>query len=324
MELLHQLKQSGGMDKLAAMRAFVRIVDDGSLSAAAVTLGRSLPTMVRTLAALEASLGVVLLRRTTRRMSLTSEGRFYLDHCRRILGEVEAAEELVGRTHAEPRGPLRITAPVVFGQKHVVPAVLDFVRRYQAVQIELVLLDRVVDLVDEGIDAGVRIARLPDSSLIAVPIAHMRRVVCASPAFLRQHGEPAQPEDLATRPSINFQTLAPGGGWSFRRNGRDVVVAVRGPFVTNQAAAALDACTAGLGFGRFLAYQVAEAVAAKRLRVVLREFEIEPTPVSLVHPEARMVSPRLRLFLDALKKHLQARRIGALPDDPPPARRAKG
>lgn len=293
------------MDKLGAMRAFVEIVDRGSLTAAAGALDRSLPAMVRTLASLERSLGVVLLRRTTRRMSLTDEGRVYLERCRRILADVSEVEELVGAGGGDPRGPLLVTAPVLFGQMHVAPAAVEFARRHPAVRVELLLLDRVVDLVDEAIDVAVRIARLADSSLIAVPVGQVRRVLCASPELLRTSGEPAHPEELADRPCVHFRGLAPGRTWHFEERGRDLAVPVTGAFTTNQAAAAIEACAAGLGFGLFLSYQVEAALRAGRLRVVLREFEPPPLPVSLVHAEARLPSPRLRAFLDWMKKHLR-------------------
>jgi DNA-binding transcriptional LysR family regulator len=295
------------MDQLAAMRAFVEIVDRGSLTAAAVSLDRSLPTMVRTLAALERSLGSVLLRRTTRRMSLTEEGRVYLERCRRILADVDEAGELVGPGRGEPRGPLRVTAPVLFGQMHVAPAVVQFLRRHPAVQVELLLLDRVVDLVDEGIDAAVRIARLADSSLIAIPVGQMRRVVCASPDLLRAGGVPARPEELAERPCVRFLGIAPGNTWSFQDTGGELAVPVGGGFTTNQATAAIEACAAGLGFGRFLSYQVEPEVRAKRLRLVLREFEPAPIPVTLVYAGARLLSPRLRVFLDWMRRSLRGR-----------------
>ena len=300
------------MDKLAAMRAFVEIVDRGSLSAAAVTLGRSLPTMVRMLAALERSLGVVLLRRTTRRMSLTPEGRVYLERCRRILADVAETEDVVGATRAEPRGRLRVTAPVLFGQMHVVPVITTFLAAHPGVQIELLLVDRMLDLVEEGIDAAVRIARLPDSSAIAIAVGSMRRVVCASPALLRRVGTPRRPEALAARPCVRFHGLAPNAAWHFEDAGRPVVVPIEGPLTTNQSAAAVTACVAGLGFGLFLAYQVASEVAAGRLRVVLPGYEPPPLPVSLVHPEARLVFPRLRIFLDWMTRRLRRQKIGAL------------
>ncbi len=151
------------MDVLAAMRAFVRIVEEGSLTAAAEALDRAPPTMVRTLAALEAHLGVRLLVRTTRQMALTEEGRVYLDRCRRILADVEEAEEAVAAGRSEPRGEIRATAPVLFGQRHVAPAVTEFVRAHPRVRVDLLLLDRVVQLVEEGLDVGVRIGALEDS-----------------------------------------------------------------------------------------------------------------------------------------------------------------
>jgi DNA-binding transcriptional LysR family regulator len=173
--------------------------------------------------------------------------------------------------------------------------------------VELLLLDRIVDLVDEGIDLAVRIARLADSSMIAVPVGHVRRVVCASPKLLRAGGEPSRPEELADRPCVRFRGLAPGNTWHFQQAGREIAVAVRGGFTTNQAAAAIEACAAGLGFGLFLSYQVDPAVRAKRLRVVLRDYEPPPVPVSLVHAEARLLSTRLRVFLDWMKPRLRER-----------------
>ncbi len=287
------------------MRVFVEIVDRGSLTAAGQALHRSLPTMVRTLASLEEELGATLLRRTTRRMSLTDEGRAYLDRCRRILADVAEAESLVGDGGSEPRGPLRVTAPVLFGYLHVAPALAAFAIRHPAVHVELLLYDRVVDLIEEGIDAGVRIAKLPDSTLIAAPLGSVRRVVVASPTLLREHGTPVRPEALADRPCVRFEGPALGAGWSFRDGDRDLSVPVRGRFATNQAAAAIAACEAGLGFGAFFSYQVEAALRAKRLRVVLREFEPASVPVSLVYPEARRLTSRLRAFLDWMKPRLR-------------------
>jgi DNA-binding transcriptional LysR family regulator len=300
------------MDKLAAMRTFVEIVDRGSLTAAGEALDRSLPSMVRVLANLEAALGAVLLRRTTRRMSLTEEGRVYLDRCRAILADVAEAEALVGDVTGEPQGPLRITAPVLFGQRHVAPAAAEFLTLNTAVEIDLLLLDRVVDLVDEGIDAAVRIARLADSTMIAIPIGSMRRVVCASPALLERHGRPDRPEQLSELPCVRFFGLSPSSTWHFPRKGGDLGVPVKGGFTTNQAATAVTACAAGLGFGNFLAYQIAPEIQRGELEVVLHEHETPPIPVSLVYAHARMLSPRLRAFLDFMKEHL-GQHLAALP-----------
>ena len=295
-----------GMDKLAAMAAFVDIVEQGSLTGAARARGRSLPTMVRTLATLEGSLGVRLLQRTTRRMSLTEEGRDYLERCRRILAEVADAEEALVRGQVEPRGSLRITAPVLFGQMHVGPSLAGFLRRYPQVKAELLLLDRVVDLVEEGIDVGIRIAHLDDASMIARPVGEVRRVVCASPAFLRRQGVPVEPADLADAPCVVFRGLAPSAKWQFRSGRKRVSVPVAGPIAINQASAALDACVAGLGFGQFLSYQVADLVKARKLRIVLPDHEPQAIPVSIVYAHSGLVSPRIREFVQWLREALLA------------------
>lgn len=298
------------MDKLEAMRVFVSIVDRGSLTAAAKELDRSLPTVVRTLAELERSLGATLLRRTTRRMALTEEGRVYLERCRAILHDVREAEELVGERPGEPRGELRVTAPVLFGQMHVAPAVTAFVRRYAGVRVELVLLDRLVNLVEERMDLAVRIGRLADSSLVAKGVGEVRRVVCASPALLRSVGRVRRPEDLEGKPCVGFTSLG-HDRWGFYERGRETSVRVEARMCVNHAGAAVEACAEGLGFGRFLSYQVEPAVRAGRLRVVLQPFEPPPAPVSLVYADARLVTSRLRALVDALEKSLRAR--GSLP-----------
>lgn len=292
------------MDKLAAMHTFVTIVDAGSLTGAADRLGKALPTVVRSLANLEAALDVRLLRRTTRRMSLTEEGRAYLERCRRILADVEEAEQALGDEQAEPRGALRVTAPVLYGQLRVAPAVTEFLRAYAQVQIELLLLDRVVNMVEEGVDVGIRIAPLEDSTTIASRVGEVRRVVCASPALLRRVGTPKSPRELSTQPCVYFHGISAAPVWSFEIEGRKVAVPIAGPFACNLAASSVDACADGLGFGRFLSYQVEELVAAKRLRIVLREFEPPPIPIHIVFAHARLLSPRIRAFVDWLKARL--------------------
>jgi len=294
------------MNRLAAMHAFVEIVDRGSLTAAAEALDRSQPTIVRTLAALEAHLGTRLLQRTTRRMSLTADGRDFLERCRHILADVEDAERAVGQDEGEPRGQLRITAPVRFGQLHIVPALSDFLRRYKQVRADLLLLDRNVDLVEEGIDLAVRIGRLPDSSMVAVRVGEVRWVVCASPGLLRETGIPDHPQALSGLPCIRQQNLPRREtAWPFRDGTRDVVVNVDGRFGCNQIAAAASACAAGVGYGQFLSYQVLSLVRENRLAFVLEDFEPEPFPVSLVYPGGRLVSARLRALINRLKEALR-------------------
>ena len=291
------------MDKLSAMAVFVAIVDRGSLTGAAETLGKSQPAVVRTLARLETELGVRLLRRTTRTMTLTDAGRDYLRRCRRILADVAEAEAEASGTEAEPAGTLRITAPVTFGQRHVAPAVAAFLKQHNRIRIELSLLDRVVNLLDEGLDLSVRIGALAASGLVARPVGTMRRVVVASPALLAKHGVPGHPRELTKKPCVRFRQDQPL--WHFQEQGKTLAVPIDGPLVSNQAAVAVDACAAGLGFGQFLAYQPAPALADGQLQLVLEAFEPEPLPVHLVYADARMMPLRLRVFVDFARDRLQ-------------------
>ena len=294
------------MDKLRAMAAFVHIVEKGSLTAAAEALGTSPPSTVRALAALERALGARLLNRTTRRIALTDEGRAYYERARRILADVADAEAAASTKQAVPQGRLAIGAPVMFGRLHVAPLVAEFVDRHPEIKVELTLMDRVVNLIEEGLDATLRIGALADSSLVALEVGRTRRVVCASPACLKRHGVPRVPADLARRPCIRFTGLA-SGEWEFKVGGKPLRVRVDGPIATNQVDAAIDACVQGLGYGMFLCYQVGAHERAGRLRYVLEAYEPEPSPVSLVYPQARLVSARLRAFIDWIVPRLRTR-----------------
>lgn len=292
------------MNLFEAMRAFVEVVDRGSMTAAAEALDRSQPAIARTLAGLEARLGARLLNRTTRRMSLTPEGREYLARCRSILADVNEAELAVGQRQAEPRGDLRITAPVLFGQMHVVPALTAFLRRYREVRVELLLFDRNVDLVEEGIDLAVRIGELPDSSMVAVPVRSVRRVVCASPSLLDDVGRPGHPDELGKFPCILFTGLSAPNAWRFQDNRRRFTVEVNGSLSCNHLGAARDACAEGVGFGRFFSYQVTPMLEAGTLETVLEDYEPAPLPVSLVYPASRLLPARQRLLMAWLKHAL--------------------
>jgi DNA-binding transcriptional LysR family regulator len=294
------------MDKLRAMAAFVRIVDRGSLTAAADDLAMSLPSVVRTLAALEAELGVRLLHRTTRRMSLTDEGREYLERCRRVLAEIEEADAALSARRARPKGRLRLSAPVLFGRMHVAPLVTAFALKHPDLHIELTLLDRMVDLVEEGIDAAVRIGRLRDSSLVAVPVGETRRVVCATPAYLKRAGAPKTIADLGRHRCVTFQGIAAGNEWTFAD---DVQVAVDAAIVTNQIDVAIDACLAGLGPAQFLCYQVQRLLDAGKLKRLLVAFEPAPIPIQVAYPHARLLSTNVRAFFDWAVPKLRAIRF---------------
>jgi len=295
------------MDKLSAMRTFIEIVDRGSLTAAGSALGKSPPSVVRKLAALEKELGTRLLRRTTRRMSLTPEGRDYLERCRQILTDIDEAELALGAGVGELRGELTITAPMSFGQMHVGPVAAEFALLHPELSLTLLLLDRVVDLVGEGIDLAVRIAPLEDSSMIAIGVGSVKRVIVASPTLLERIGVPAHPDELPELPCVLFDGIAPGGVWRFQEGKRAFGVRVSGTFRCNQATAALEACAGGLGFGHFLSYQAEPLVRSGRLATVLTEYSPPEVPVNLVYAGGRLVSPRMRAFLDFLRNRLRAR-----------------
>ena len=291
------------MDKLKAMRTFVAIADAGSLTAAARALDGSLPAVVRTLAALEADLGVRLFHRTTRRIAITDAGRRYLERCREAQAVIADAEAELRAEQSEPQGDLTVTAPVLFGQRHVAGGIVAYVKRHPRVCVQLLLLDRMVNLVEEGIDVGIRIGQLEDSSLIAQQIGSMRRLTVAAPTYLAERGRPAHPKDLLKHDCVRFWR---GGAvtWSFLVQGKRLTIPVRGTFSTNQAAAAADACVAGLGIGTFFAYQVAAELASGSLRVVLADFETPPRPIHVVYPEARLLPTRTRTFVDFIKRHI--------------------
>ncbi len=292
------------MDKLRALQTFIAIVDRGSLTAAADALGSSLPAVVRLLAALESQLGVRLLNRTTRRLSLTDDGRQYLERARRIVAELEDADRVLGAQRAEPSGSISVTAPVLFGQYHVAPAITRLLQRHPQMHVNLMLLDRVVNLVEEGLDVGVRIGHLQDSTLVARAIGKIRRVVVASPAYLRRHGVPSHPRELANAPCVHFNGVD-GGQWKFREGTRAFTVKVQGPFECNLAAPTLEVCAQGLGFARCLSYQAAALLKAKRLRVVLADYEVEPWPVNITYPSARLLPSRTRTFIEWLAAELK-------------------
>ncbi len=301
------------MDKLRAMAAFAAIAERGSLTAAAAALDSSLPAVVRLLAGLEKQLGVRLLNRTTRRSALTDEGRDYLERCRRVLAEVEQADSAVTERQQRPSGRLALTAPVLFGRLHVAPLVAAYLARHPDVKAELLLLDRNVDLIEEGLDLAVRIGKLADSSLVAIACGRTQRVVCASPAYLRRAGTPKSPEDLRAHRCIGFIGLSRGQDWEFVKRGRKVRVRVDGPLITNQGDTAIEACRLGLGCGIFLGYQVRDAIAAGELKVLLQAYAPPPLPVSIVYPHARLLPRRVRAFVDWLRPELERRLLASSP-----------
>ena len=292
------------MDKLKAMNTFVTIVDKGSLSAAADELNRSPAAIVRTLAGLEQHLGVRLLNRSTRRIALTDEGREYLQHCRLILAEIQAVEFRLDSRRIEPAGKLSITAPVMFGRLYIAPLLNKWLKQNPSMSAELTLLDRVVDMIEEGFDLALRIGQLADSSLVARPIGSTPHVLCASPALIAQRGgEPTHPEQLANWPTVSF---APAGEvWQFQIEGNLWEQRIHPVVSANQIDTGLAAAGDGLGVCRVLGYQAQEDFERGTLVQVLAEYKAPAIPVQFVFPHSRLLSPRVRQFLDVVVEPLQ-------------------
>jgi DNA-binding transcriptional LysR family regulator len=288
------------------MRLLLAAVEAGSLSGAARRLKMPLPTVSRKVAELEAHLGTRLLVRSTRRLTPTDAGRSYIDACRRILDEVADAERAVAGEFSQPKGELVVTAPVGFGRIHVLPVVIAFLKAYPDIDLHLALSDRVVSLLEDHVDLAVRIGELPDSALIATRVGEVRRITCASPAYLSRRGTPRTPADLAAHDCIGFEGLSASASWTFPKGRGTQSVGIRSRLVVNSAEAAIEAAAAGIGVTRVLSYQAAAALRASKLREILAGHAPPPIPVNLVHASGRRVPAKLRAFLEFAAPRLLA------------------
>lgn len=286
------------MDRLDAMRAFVSVADLEGFAPAARKLGLSAPAVTRLVASLEEHLGARLLQRTTRSVTLTDIGARYLERARRILGDVEEAEGSVQAERTQPSGRLVVSAPLMFGRLHVGPIMSAYLKKYPDVSAEFRLSDRMVNLVDEGVDLAVRIGHLADSSVVARTVGDMRRVVAGAPRYLRARGTPVKPSDLAGHDIVQFTSTGALSEWRFTENGRDIRIPYTSRFATNSTDAAVLYAEQGGGLISVLAYQAADAIKAKRLKIVLADYEPPPLPIHLVYPTSRLLSAKVRTFID--------------------------
>jgi len=293
------------MDRLDSINLFLEIAERGSLTAAAEATERTLPTVVRSLAALEEHLGVRLFNRTTRTLSLTEEGRVYKKHAQMIRAVVSESERAMGLTQHEPMGLLTVTASVKFGELYVAPLLEEFLRNWPKMQIKLLLLDRIVNLVEEGVDVAVRIAHLPDSDLVARQVANIRQVVVATPDLIKRVGKPMCPEDLEKLPCIRSPGIGDSETWEFHVNKKPTRIRVQGNLYCNQIGGAAAACAAGVGFGRLLHYQVVQMKRNGQIQTVLEEFEPPSRALSIVYPVNRQGSIRINTFVQWLAGRLK-------------------
>ena len=298
------------LDRIAAMSTLLAVVEAGSLSAASRKLRTPLATVSRHISELEAHLKTRLLNRTSRQLTLTDAAEAYIEACRRILDQIDEAEQIASGEYQSPKGELTITASLALGRRHVVPVAASFLDAYPDVLLRLRLADRVVNLQEEHVDVAVRIGALPDSSMVARQIGSVRQVVCASPDYLARRGHPATPRDLSAHDCVSFTGFVRPDSWNFPIDGSIVPVTVRSRLVVDAAESVLDAAVAGAGIIRLFSYHVADAVRDGRLTLLLEAFEPRPQPVNIVYRGGGLLPLKLRAFIDfaapLLKQRLAA------------------
>ncbi len=297
------------MDRFETLTAFVAVADQRSFAAAARTLETSPPAITRAVASLERHLGVTLFHRSTRAVSLTDDGAAFLDRARRILIDLREAEQIVMGGRSVPRGQIYLTAPVMFGRLHVLPAVSALLTKHEGLSARMMLIDRNVRIVEEGIDVAVRIGALADSALRAMTIGSVRQTIVASPDYLAEHGVPISPAHLEGHRCIVGSGVRIGSAWPFGLKG-DTVVDVVPRLTVNTVDATIAAAEAGLGLANLLSYQTASAIVAGRLVRVLDDHAPSPMPVSLLFEAGRAAMPAVRLFIVAMRERARQQAWG--------------
>ncbi|MCK5550497.1 MAG: LysR family transcriptional regulator [Hyphomicrobiaceae bacterium] len=301
------------MDRFNELKVFVSVAESGGFAKAAARLRSSPPAVTRTVAALEQRVGVQLFNRTTRMVSMTEAGRRFLEHARRILTDLDVAESELAGESTMPSGHLTITSPVTMGRMMLPSIVTDFLHAHPHVTAKVLLFDRITNLIEEGIDVGLRVGQLPDSSLIARQVGEVRRILVASPAYLSKHGRPKDPTDLKRHSMIAFTGLLPSREWVFGEAKTARRITLKPRFEINDAAAAIAAAEGGGGITIALSYMVARQIGERRLQQVLGSFAPSAVPVQLVYPESRLVAPKVRAFVDYAAPKLRSALRGLNP-----------
>lgn len=295
------------MDKFRELTTFVKVAEEGAFSAAARALNVSPPAVTRLITSLETRIGARLFTRTTRQVALTDAGRRLLADASRILAELEEAENSAAGAHSSPRGLLRITAPVLFGQLYIAPILLDYLDVHPNVTAATLFVDRIVDIIDEGLDVAVRIAELPDSSLSAIRVGTVRQVVVAAPDYLAKHGTPDTLEDLVKHRIIHSQGLHQAPEWSFVASGKTTHAKLAPALSANTVATTIGAARSGWGITRALSYQVADALEDGSLIELLQGYDDRHLPIHLVHAEGLQAAAKTRSFLDFAVARIRAK-----------------
>lgn len=294
------------MDRFHQLLVFVAVAEEEGFAAASRRLQMSPPAVTRAIAALEDTLGVKLLDRTTRYVRITEAGRRYLDDARQIVSDLQAADEAAAGINSEPRGHLAVTAPVMFGRLFVMPGIVDYLESYPDVEVDAVFLDRPVSLLEEGLDVGIRIGELPDSSMRALRVGSVRHVLVAAPDYLARAGSPRAPQDLRDHTLIASTAGGFGGGWRFAQAAGDHPVKIHARLTVTSNAAAICAATTGFGIARLLSYQVAAEVASGELEILMPQYQTPDIPVHILHREGRHESTKVRAFIDMMANRLRS------------------
>ncbi len=292
------------MDRFLELSVFVAVAEQEGFAAAARQLQMSAPPVTRAINSLEQRLGVKLLNRSTRHVRLTDAGRQYLPDARKILSDLRTADESAVTLSTTPRGKLSITAPMMFGTLHIVPGVAEYLNRYRETEVSVALLDRVVNLLEEGFDAGVRIGELPDSNMYAVKVGTVRSVVCASPTYLAINGTPDTPEQLHQHQIVSMGNTTASMQWKFLLDGKQISVRLTPRMSVTNVGGSLAAVQSGFGIARLLSYQVEQPLKQKYLSLILEQYESEDIPVHIIHREGRVMSSKLRAFIDLMVERL--------------------
>jgi DNA-binding transcriptional LysR family regulator len=293
------------MDRFQALTVFVKVADLGSFSAAARQLTMSPPSVTRAIATIEDRLGTRLFTRTTRSVRLTESGERFLQDSRRILIELEEAEAAAVGSHAAPRGNLNITAPVLFGRMFVTPILGEYLNEFPLVNCQTLFVDRIVNMMDEGQDVAIRIGELPDSSLTAIRVGQVRRTLFASPEYLKKYGLPQHPQDLSDHRLVHSLALGSAGEWQFQDKGSPLSISIEPKLKMNTNDAVLELCLKGWGISRLLSYQIAPYLNDHQLKTILSSYELPALPVHVVHQEGRLVSAKVRSFVDYMVEKLR-------------------
>lgn len=294
------------MDRLTEMQIYVAVAECEGFATAARRLGISPPVVTRAVADLEARLGVRLLNRTTRYVRATDAGQRYLDDARRVIAAADEADEAAIGVNSEPRGHLTVTAPVLFGRIYVMPAIVDYLQRYPAAEVSALFVDRVVNLLEEGVDVALRIGELGDSSFKALRVGRVRRVLCASPDYLACQGLPENPDALTGHSIIVATSLGANVEWRFMQDKTPWVVRIKPRLSVSSNDSAIEAAVRGLGIARLMSYQVAPEIDSGKLKILLSEYETAPVPIHIVHREGRYTSTKIRSFIDLMAEQLRA------------------